>query len=157
MSAIDNEAKELWQECTDVDPERILKFGNKDNFWEMGETGPCGPCSEIHYYVGKNLKNQNKDGVNRQDDYRELWNLVFIEFNRKSDGSLEKLPLKHVDTGMGFERLCMVLQGVKSNYDTDVFKPLISKLERVSNKSYGKDKKTDIATLRNSIKFCLPF
>ena len=144
---IDSDSYDIWKEI--IDSDKIILGNKEDNFWEMGDIGPCGPCSEIHVDI-RSIDDKNKvpgkELVNKDHpEVIEIWNLVFIEFNRKSDGSLEKLPLKHVDTGMGFERLCMVLQGVKSNYDTDVFKPLISKLERVSNKSYGKDKKTDIA------------
>ena len=133
----DNEAKELWEKYTDVNPQRILKFGNKDNFWEMGETGPCGPCSEIHYYVGENLKNQNKEGVNREDDYRELWNLVFIEFNRNAKGELIDLPSKHVDTGAGLERLVSTLNNTTDHYKTDLFNGIIKKVEELSGKNYG--------------------
>ena len=144
---IDSDSYDIWKEI--IDSDKIILGNKEDNFWEMGHIGPCGPCSEIHVDIRSNddkNKVSGKELVNKDHpEVIEIWNLVFIEFNRKSDGSLEKLPLKHVDTGMGFERLCMVLQGVKSNYDTDVFKPLISKLERVSKKSYGKDKKTDIA------------
>ena len=144
---IDSDSYDIWKEI--IDSDKIILGNKEDNFWEMGDIGPCGPCSEIHVDI-RSIDDKNKvpgkELVNKDHpEVIEIWNLVFIEFNRKSDGSLEKLPLKHVDTGMGFERLCMVLQGVKSNYDTDVFKPLISKLESVSNKSYGKDKKTDIA------------
>ena len=144
---IDSDSYDIWKEI--IDSDKIILGNKEDNFWEMGDIGPCGPCSEIHVDI-RSIDDKNKvpgkELVNKDHpEVIEIWNLVFIEFNRKSDGSLEKLHLKHVDTGMGFERLCMVLQGVKSNYDTDVFKPLISKLERVSNKSYGKDKKTDIA------------
>ena len=144
---IDSDSYDIWKEI--IDSDKIILGNKEDNFWEMGDIGPCGPCSEIHVDI-RSIDDKNKvpgkELVNKDHpEVIEIWNLVFIEFNRKSDGSLDKLPLKHVDTGMGFERLCMVLQGVKSNYDTDVFKPLISKLESVSNKSYGKDKKTDIA------------
>src|SRR5690606_33852359 len=129
--------------------ERIL-FGNKkDNFWEMGETGPCGPCSEIHVDIrsaeekalvpGRDLVNQDHPQV------IEVWNLVFMEYLRKADGSLEILPAKSIDTGMGFERLAMVLQGKTSNYDTDVFQPLIQELEMISGKKYDEHFTTDVA------------
>src|SRR5690606_24422962 len=116
-------------------------LGNKkDNFWEMGDQGPCGPCSEIHVDIrsaAEKSQTSGKDLVNQDHPHVvEIWNNVFMEFNRKADGTLEKLPAQHVDTGMGFERLCMVLQGVQSNYDTDVFTPLISKIETITNSTY---------------------
>ncbi|MBD3344343.1 MAG: alanine--tRNA ligase [Chitinivibrionales bacterium] len=138
----DDEAMELWKSETDIDHDRILRFGKKDNFWEMGETGPCGPCSEIHYDIGDPATQEQtfKDpvqGVNGENDrYREIWNLVFIQYNREQDGSLKELPNKHVDTGMGFERLTAVLQDVKSNYDTDLFSPLIAHIEKMSGQKY---------------------
>ncbi len=131
----DDEAGELWKKYTDIDPNRVLKFGHKDNFWEMGETGPCGPCSEIHYYSGDDPDSQIPEGVNRDDDYREIWNLVFIQYNRIEDGSLTDLPQKHVDTGAGFERIVAVLNDVKSNYETDLFQPIISKIVELTGKS----------------------
>ena len=143
----DNEAYKLWKEILPED--RILLGNKKDNFWEMGDQGPCGPCSEIHVDIrseeekalvpGADLVNQDHPQV------IEVWNLVFIEFNRKANGSLEKLPNKHIDTGMGFERLCMVLQNKTSNYDTDVFTPLIREIETLTNSSYGASEKTDRA------------
>ena len=115
----------------------------------MGDHGPCGPCSEIHVDIRSNNEKSlipGKDLVNKDHpQVIEIWNLVYIEFNRKLDGSLEKLPLKHIDTGMGFERLCMVLQGEKSNYDTDVFKPLINELVLITGHKYGINEKSDIA------------
>jgi len=132
----DAEAFKIWETETDIDPEHILKFGDKENFWEMGAVGPCGPCSEIHYYMGQDLSKQAPQGVNNSDDYWELWNLVFIQNNRLEDGSLEELPQKHIDTGAGFERLVSVLQNKKSNYDTDLFLPIIRKIEEYSGKSY---------------------
>ena len=132
----DDEAKDLWLKHTDVNPERVLKFGKKDNFWEMGETGPCGPCSEIHYYVGSDLKKQNKKGVNREDEYRELWNLVFIEYNRNIKGELVDLPLKHVDTGAGLERIVSTLNNTTDHYKTDLFNGIIKKVEQISGKNY---------------------
>ncbi len=143
----DMEAYNLWKEW--IDEERIL-FGNKkDNFWEMGATGPCGPSSEIHVDLRseeERKKIPGKDLVNQDHpEVIEIWNLVFMEFNRKADGSLEKLSQKHVDTGMGFERLAMVIQGKKSNYDTDIFMPLIHKIEKLSGYKYGRDEKQDIA------------
>ena len=132
----DNEAGDLWKSCTDIDNDRILKFGHKDNFWEMGETGPCGPCTEIHYYTGNNIENQSAEGVNAKDDYREIWNLVFIQHNRDENGNLHDLPEKHVDTGAGFERLVAILNGKDSNYDTDLFQPIISKISKISKVEY---------------------
>lgn len=134
----DQEAYDIWKEL--IDEDRIILGNKKDNFWEMGDQGPCGPCSEIHVDIrsaeekalvsGKSLVNNDHPHV------VEIWNNVFMEFNRKADGSLEKLPAQHVDTGMGFERLCMVLQGVQSNYDTDVFTPLIKEIELITGAKY---------------------
>ncbi|OYU81664.1 MAG: alanine--tRNA ligase [Flavobacterium sp. BFFFF1] len=134
----DQEAWDIWK--TLVSEDRILLGNKKDNFWEMGDQGPCGPCSEIHVDIRSAEEKALKPGkelVNADHPHVvEIWNNVFMEFNRKADGSLEKLPAQHVDTGMGFERLCMVLQGVQSNYDTDVFTPLIQKIESVTGKKY---------------------
>jgi len=143
----DMEAYNLWKDW--IEEDRIL-FGNKkDNFWEMGATGPCGPSSEIHVDLRSDDERKRIDGkelVNQDHpEVIEIWNLVFIEFNRKADGSLEKLSQRHVDTGMGFERLAMVIQGKKSNYDTDIFMPLIHKIEKISGYKYGEDEKKDIA------------
>tara|TARA_B110000014_G_scaffold264275_1_gene264560 strand:+ start:2650 stop:5259 length:2610 start_codon:yes stop_codon:yes gene_type:complete len=135
----DDETKELWIKKTDIDPERILKFGKKENFWEMGETGPCGPCTEIHYYFGDDVKKQNPDGVNTNDLYREIWNLVFIQYNRDSEGKLNELPQKHVDTGMGLERIVGVLNNKASNYETDLFQPIIKSIEDLSGVEYKLD------------------
>jgi alanyl-tRNA synthetase len=144
---IDKEAFDHWNKILPKD--RILYGSKKDNFWEMGDTGPCGPCSEIHIDLrddSERAKVPGKELVNMDHpEVIEVWNLVFIEFNRKKDGSLESLPAKHVDTGMGFERLCMALQGKKSNYDTDVFTPLIEKLGEITAINYGKSEETDIA------------
>ncbi len=146
---VDEEAIELWKSETPINPEHILKFGKKDNFWEMGETGPCGPCSEIHVDLRPDEERRKQDGAElvNMDDPRvmEIWNLVFIQFNRQADGSLEKLPAQHVDTGMGFERICAVLQGKKSNYDSDVFTPLLDAIAELAETTYGKDEKKDIA------------
>ncbi len=143
----DQEAFKYWEKV--IDKDRIINGNKKDNFWEMGAQGPCGPCSEIHVDLrsdSEKKKIQGKDLVNKDHPHVvEIWNLVFIEFNRKANGALEKLPAQHVDTGMGFERLCMVLQNKKSNYDTDVFTPLIREIETITQISYGEDEKTDIA------------
>ncbi len=145
--SVDTESEELW--LRHVPQEKIVYGNKKDNFWEMGETGPCGPCSEIHIDLrdeDEKAKISGKDLVNMDhNEVIEIWNLVFVQFNRKSDGSLEPLPQKHVDTGMGFERLCAVLQGKKSNYDTDLFQTIIGKISEISGKKYGVDHKTDVA------------
>jgi len=130
----DDESGEVWKEVTDVAHERILKFGHKDNFWEMGETGPCGPCTEIHYYTGEDTSRQKAAGVNDLADYREIWNLVFIQYNRDEQGKLNNLPSKHVDTGAGFERLVAILNGKSSNYETDLFIPLLDKICSLTGK-----------------------
>ncbi len=143
----DMEAYGMWKEH--IAEERILLGNKKDNFWEMGAQGPCGPCSEIHVDIRsaeEKAKVDGKDLVNMDHpQVVEIWNLVFIQFNRKADGSLENLPHQHIDTGMGFERLCMALQGVQSNYDTDVFTPLIHELESKTGFAYGKTEEIDIA------------
>lgn len=144
---VDEEAKELWKAL--IDPDHILHGSKKDNFWEMGESGPCGPCSEIHIDLRSDdeiKKKPGKEFVNSDHpQVVEIWNLVFMEFNRKADGSLEKLPAQHVDTGMGFERLCMAIQKKTSNYDTDVFSPLINFIADAAGVKYKQNEKTDIA------------
>ncbi|MCD4834783.1 MAG: alanine--tRNA ligase [Bacteroidales bacterium] len=144
---LDIETKEYWKNY--LPEERILDGSKKDNFWEMGDTGPCGPCSEIHIDIRNDEERKETPGhklVNKDHPLViEIWNLVFIQYNRKSDDTLELLPNKHVDTGMGFERLCMILQDKKSNYDTDVFQPIIQSIAKISNKKYGKDEQADIA------------
>ena len=147
----DQEAWDIWK--TLIDEDRIILGNKKDNFWEMGDQGPCGPCSEIHVdlrpesekalITGKSLVNNDHPQV------VEIWNNVFMEFNRKADGSLEKLPAQHVDTGMGFERLCMALQGKTSNYDTDVFTPLIEKVEQITGLKYTSDEVKNISEEQN--------
>ncbi len=143
----DDEAAGYWEQYLPSD--RILNGSKKDNFWEMGDTGPCGPCSEIHVDIRSDeerAKVAGRDLVNKDNPLViEIWNLVFIQFNRKANGNLENLPDKHVDTGMGFERLCMILQGVQSNYDTDVFQNTIAEIGKLCNKKYGENVKTDIA------------
>ena len=146
-TSLDEEAREAWKKLM---PEDHIILGNKhDNFWEMGDTGPCGPCSEIHIDLRSDeeiAKIPGKDLVNTDNDQViEIWNLVFMQFNRKADGSLEPLPAKNIDTGMGFERLCMVLQGKTSNYDTDVFSGMIHKIEELSGHGYHESGKTEVA------------
>ncbi len=143
----DDEAKNFWLNYLPED--RVLYGSKKDNFWEMGDTGPCGPCSEIHIDIRSDEERKKIKGselVNKDHPLViEIWNLVFIQFNRKADSSLEPLPMKHVDTGMGFERLAMVVQGKQSNYDTDIFQPIIQKIAKISGFTYGKDEQKDIA------------
>jgi len=143
----DTEAFELWRKF--LPASQIINGSKKDNFWEMGDTGPCGPCSEIHVDLrddSERVKIPGQDLVNKDNPLViEIWNLVFIQYNRKADGKLEELPDKHVDTGMGFERLCMVLQGKKSNYDTDVFQNTILKIAELASLKYGENQKADIA------------
>ncbi len=148
----DDEAAKIWQEETDIAKDHILKFGRKENFWEMGDTGPCGPCSEIHIDRGPEVCDR-KDVPGHQccvngdcARYMEIWNLVFIQFNRQEDQSLVLLPAKHVDTGMGFERLVSVLQDKQSNYDTDIFTPILNTIAQLTGKTYThKDTSIDIA------------
>ncbi|MEM9077567.1 MAG: alanine--tRNA ligase [Bacteroidota bacterium] len=144
---MDKEAFDLWKAI--VPENRIIMGNKKDNFWEMGDQGPCGPCSEIHVDIRSKEEKEKVPGATlvNQDhpEVIEIWNLVFMQYNRKANGVLENLPEKHVDTGMGFERLCTVLQGVKSNYDTDVFTPLIREIETITRKKYGENEDVDIA------------
>lgn len=134
----DDEAYELWKTKTDIKHSHILRFGEKDNFWEMGETGPCGPCSEIHINLSDDLENGSLVNAGVQECI-EIWNLVFIQYNRDANGVLHDLPAKHVDTGMGFERVCAVMQHKPSNYDTDVFTPIIDEIAKISGIPYDKD------------------
>jgi alanyl-tRNA synthetase len=129
----DDEAARFWEEIG-VEGERILRFGEKENFWSAGDTGPCGPCSEIHYYLGTDIAAQNAEGVNADRNYIEIWNLVFVQYNRDEQGDLIPLSRPSVDTGMGLERLCMVMQGVTSNYQTDLFVPIIQRIEELVGK-----------------------
>ena len=144
---MDSETNDIWKQL--VPEDRILMGNKEDNFWEMGEQGPCGPCSEIHVDIRPKEEKDNVPGcklINKDHpQVIEIWNLVFMEYNRKANGDLEDLPQKNIDTGMGFERLCMVLQGVTSNYDTDVFTPIIREIETISGLIYGKQLKPDIA------------
>ena len=143
----DTEAYDFWK--NHISEDRILNGNKKDNFWEMGAQGPCGPCSEIHVDLRSKEEKDKVSGAELVNEDHpqvvEIWNLVFMQFNRKADGSLEKLPAQHVDTGMGFERLCMVLQDKTSNYDTDAFTPLIKEIETITATTYGSSEKTDIA------------
>ena len=144
---MDMEAYDFWK--AHISEDRILRGSKKDNFWEMGDQGPCGPCSEIHVDLrdeADKAKVAGKDLVNKDNPLViEIWNLVFMQYNRLADGHLEPLKAKHIDTGMGFERLCMVMQGKKSNYDTDVFQPLIQEIARKAGLTYGKNEEQDIA------------
>lgn len=143
----DTEALEFWKKW--ISPDRILRGNKKDNFWEMGDTGPCGPCSEIHVDIRNDEDRKAIDGKTLVNESHplviEIWNLVFMQYNRMANGSLQSLPAKHVDTGMGFERLCMVLQGKQSNYDTDVFQPVIQKISALCEIKYGESSKADVA------------
>ncbi|MFQ5602171.1 MAG: alanine--tRNA ligase [bacterium] len=140
--APDEEAETLWKELTPIPRDRILRFGKKDNFWEMGDTGPCGPCSEIHYDLGEGKCDRQKDAnhvcaVNAGcARFIEIWNLVFIQFNRGLDGQLTDLPAQHVDTGMGFERVTAVLNGLNSNYDSDIFTPILARIDELTGIKY---------------------
>jgi alanyl-tRNA synthetase len=143
----DDEAAQIWEQF--LPKSRIINGNKKDNFWEMGDTGPCGPCSEIHIDIRDNDERAKIDGLTLVNGSHpqviEIWNNVFMQYNRKADGSLEGLPAKVIDTGMGFERLCMAMQGVQSNYDTDVFTPVIAEIGHVCGAEYGKNEKIDIA------------
>lgn len=153
----DPEAERLWHETTDIENGRVLRFDEKDNFWEMGETGPCGPCSEIHIDLGPGVcpEKGHTCGVNVEGcaRYMELWNLVFIQYERDRSGALHELPARHIDTGMGLERVVRVLQGVQSNYDTDLFRPVIAEVERLSGRSYrGDDTGTPFRVIADHIR-----
>jgi alanyl-tRNA synthetase len=147
----DDEADECWKKYTDINPSHVLRFGEKDNFWEMGETGPCGPCSEIHIDLSEKGDIAPSLINAGSPDAIEIWNLVFIQYNRSEKGELEPLPAKHVDTGMGFERVVAILQGKRSNYDTDLFQPVIREIETIvrmrhaASQRYGTDERIDIA------------
>ena len=153
----DQEAFDIWKQF--VNEDRIILGNKKDNFWEMGDQGPCGPCSEIHVDIRSNEERAavpGRDLVNADHpQVVEIWNNVFMEFNRKADGSLEKLPAQHVDTGMGFERLCMAMQNVTSNYDTDVFTPLIEKVEGITGFKYTSNEVKDISDEQNKINIAI--
>ena len=143
----DNEAAAIWEQFLPAN--RIINGNRKDNFWEMGDTGPCGPCSEIHIDLRSDAERAAVDGLTLVNESHpqviEIWNLVFMQYNRKADGTLDGLPAKVIDTGMGFERLCMAMQGKTSNYDTDVFQPILKEIAKLAGTEYGKDTQKDIA------------
>lgn len=147
----DEESFELWKSETDINPDHILRFGEKDNFWEMGDTGPCGPCSEIHFdFTETGCKPEDVNAG--LEEVIEIWNLVFIQYNRKKDGELELLPKKHVDTGMGFERIVRVLQNKKSNYETDVFSPIIDEIVKITGQNYEGENVSSINAIADHIR-----
>jgi alanyl-tRNA synthetase len=149
----DDEAAECWRAETDIEPDRILRFGEKDNFWEMGETGPCGPCSEIHYYTGSQPRQQLAEKINQGDpEYIELWNLVFIQYDRDSEGKLAPLPQKHVDTGAGLERIVAALQHKDTNYATDLFQPIIDEIANLTGFPYTEKKGTPHRVIADHIR-----
>ncbi|MCX7833263.1 MAG: alanine--tRNA ligase [Ignavibacteria bacterium] len=151
----DDEAYNIWKNETDIDSTHILRFGDKDNFWEMGETGPCGPCSEIHIDLTENLCKKEDINANNEEVI-EIWNLVFIQYNRDETGRLTPLPKKHIDTGMGFERIVRVLQGKKSNYEIDIFERIINKIKDTTNIKYTDENKSPINAIADHIR-CLTF
>lgn len=149
----DVEAEAFWYECTDLLPGRVVRLPAKENFWEMGATGPCGPCSEIHYYLGDDLAAQDRRMlIDDTGDLVEIWNLVFIQYNRDESGTLQPLPEKHVDTGMGFERMCSLLQGSESNYETDVFQPLIGRIAELTGKEYGGEHRVPMQVIADHVR-----
>ena len=149
----DAEAEAFWYECTDLRPGRVVRLPAKENFWEMGATGPCGPCSEIHYYLGDDLAAQDpRMLIDDTGDLVEIWNLVFIQYNRDETGALQPLPEKHVDTGMGFERMCSLLQGAESNYETDVFQPLIGRIAELTGKEYGGEHRVSMQVIADHVR-----
>ena len=149
----DEEAERYWGEVTDLLPGRVARMPAKDNFWEMGETGPCGPCSEIHYYLGYDLEAQNRQMlIEDTDDHVELCNLVFIQYNREQSGQLQPLPAVHVDTGMGFERMCSLLQGVDNNYGSDVFQPLIGRIAELTGLSFDNEHRVPMQVISDHVR-----
>lgn len=148
----DVEAENLWTRVTDLPANRVLRLGKEDNFWEMGSTGPCGPCSEIHFYLGDDPAQQGAVPDLDSEDYVEIWNLVFIQYNRDADGILQPLPAQHVDTGMGFERICSVLQGVQTTYDTDVFLPIVGAISEITRKPYNQDHQVPIRVIADHVR-----
>jgi len=149
----DAEAEELWKQVTDIAPERILRFDEKENFWEMGDTGPCGPCSELHYDRGEKFSCGADCGVNCEcGRYVEVWNLVFIQYNRKQDGLLEPLKEKHVDTGMGFERITAIMNNKDENYDTDIFQPIFEKIRNLTGTDLTEETRTSFRVIADHIR-----
>ena len=148
----DEEAENLWTRVTDLPANRVLRLGKKDNFWEMGSTGPCGPCSEIHFYLGDDPSKQDAVPDLDAEDYVEIWNLVFIQYNRGADGVLQPLPDQHVDTGMGFERICSILQDVQTTYDTDVFLPILGVISEITRKPYNKDHQVPMRVIADHVR-----
>ena len=148
----DEEAENLWTRVTDLPANRVLRLGKKDNFWEMGSTGPCGPCSEIHFYLGDDPSKQDAVPDLDSEDYVEIWNLVFIQYNRGADGVLQPLPDQHVDTGMGFERICSILQDVQTTYDTDVFLPILGAISEITRKPYNKDHQVPMRVIADHVR-----
>ena len=149
----DDEAEQLWGKVTDFLPGRVVRLPAKDNFWEMGETGPCGPCSELHYYLGDDLSAQSESLLRADEgDFVEIGNLVFIQFNRDHTGALQPLPAQHVDTGTGFERLCSLLQGKESNYDTDLFQPLIQRTAELAGMEPAGESRTAFNVIADHIR-----
>ena len=149
----DAEAEAFWYECTDLLPGRVVRLPAKENFWEMGATGPCGPCSEIHYYLGDDLAAQDpRMLIDDTGDLVEIWNLVFIQYNRDEIGALQPLPEKHVDTGMGFERMCSLLQGAENNYETDVFQPLIGRIAELTGKEYSGEHRVPMQVIADHVR-----
>lgn len=147
----DDEAFDIWKNETDIDPSHILRFGEKDNFWEMGDTGPCGPCSEIHFdFTESGCKPEDVNAG--LEDVIEIWNLVFIQYDRKKDRKLVPLPKKHIDTGMGFERIVRVLQNKRSNYETDVFLPIVNKITEITGKKYEGENVSSVNAIADHIR-----
>src|SRR5260221_6730619 len=144
----DDEAEKLWQSVAGVPKDRIFRLDEADNFWQMGETGPCGPCSEIHYDLGPEAADPGREGEAFPSDaggrFVEIWNLVFMQFDRDTAGTLTPLPRPSIDTGMGLERVAAVLQGKLSNYDTDLIRPIIDRAAELVGRGYGEDEKTDV-------------
>ncbi|HTD43306.1 MAG TPA: alanine--tRNA ligase-related protein, partial [Bryobacteraceae bacterium] len=149
----DDDAEKLWQEVAGVPKDRIFRLDEKDNFWQMGETGPCGPCSEIYYDMGPEAAAPGREHVPFPDDggrFVEIWNLVFMQFDRDASGKLTPLPRPSIDTGMGLERTSAVIQGVLSNYDTDLLRPIIDRAGELIGKSYGEDERSDVVLRINA-------